>query len=282
MRLKLFLTVFALLTFVATSFVTAETEDEIVNRIMNRLEKKHTKKVAWLSGYFQVNRINRDNDYNKFASAESDQFTTTNLSWLGQSKAFGMDFGVMLNKRWGWSLGGEYWLKFGEELSGDQYYTPAAAVIADPKSELEVYGITTGVNYYLKNPPTPDGQMNKLSVRVGSTVGLYSVKWSLWDEYSYSNLNLATNTTTDGTITSFKDNAPGVSLNMGIDYPINFFDMVLGVDVNYLYLNFNQVAWYNTNNEEVVATYNSQSTGRVDLGLSGIRGKFEIKRFFSW
>ena len=56
----------------------------------------------------------------------------------------------------------------------------------------------------------------------------------------------------------------------------------IGVDFGYMYLNFKNIAWYNSADEEIVVTYNNSEDSRVDLGLSGFRGKVELKRFFTW
>jgi hypothetical protein len=48
-----------------------------------------------------------------------------------------------------------------------------------------------------------------------------------------------------------------------------------------MYLNFKNVAWYNDQDQEIVASYTGDADGRVDLGLSGFRAKIELKRFFS-
>ena len=81
---------------------------------------------------------------------------------------------------------------------------------------------------------------------------------------------------------TFKDSNIGLSLSAGAEYPLNFGSMSLGVDVNYLYLNFNNVAWYNSQDQEVVASYAGNIESRVDLGLSGVRGRIELKKFFNW
>ena len=279
MRSKVFITMFILVSILATSFVWANSEDDVVNKYLNRLESKHVKKVSWVSGSFNFHRINRDNDYNKFANYESNNLTNSDLSWLGDGVNLGLDMGIVFNKRFAWSLTGEYWMKMGEEISGDITYLPTSTTVENPKSEISMYGIATGLQYYLTNPPNENGVLNGVSVRAGGSVGYYSVSWDLWDDYQ--NLNLATNTST-GNNTSFKGNSPGFSMLMGVDYPLNFFNLNLGLDFSYLYLNFDNVAWYNDQDQEVVASYDGTPDGRVDLGMSGFRGKIEIKRFFSW
>lgn len=279
MRSKLFITVIMLFTFMATSFVMADSEDDIVNKYLNRLETKHVKKVSWLSGSFNFHRINRDNDYNKFANYESNNLSNGDLSWLGDGYNIGLDMGLIFNKRFAWSVKGEYWMQMGEEITGDISYLPTSTTIENPKSELKMYGVSTGLQYYLTNPPNENGILNGLAVRAGGTVGFYAVSWDLWSDYQ--NLNLATNTST-GNNTSFKDNTPGFSLLVGVDYPLNFLNLNMGVDLNYLYVNFDNVSWYNQQDQEIVASYDGTPEGQVNLGMSGFRGKFEIKRFFSW
>jgi len=268
------------LLLVGTSGAFAQnTEDEIVERYMKKLEKKRTTKLAWVSGYFSVNRVNRNNGYNDFAVYESNNFPTATIPWIDQAVSFGADFGVVFKERFVWTLGGEYWMKMGDELSGSYVYTPVATAISDPKSELKVYGITTGLQYYILNPPSKDGVMKSLALRSMMTVGFYHADWDIWQEYN--NLNLATSTST-GDNTTFTGTAPGISFGMGADYPIRLFDLVLGVDMSYLYLNFSNVAWYNAQNEEVIVSTTGTADGRVDLELSGFTGKIQIKRFLSW
>ena len=276
---KLFvLTLVLIFAFTSFSFAT-DTEEELTNKFMQRLEKKNKRKVTWLSGYFSFNRINRDNDYNKFAYYESSHFNNTDISWIGDSKAFGMDFGIVFNERYAWSVGGEYWMQMGEELTGNLLYNPSGTIIENPTSEIKVYGFQTGLQYYLTNPPEVDGTFKSLAIRSGFSVGFYQVNWDVWSDYN--NLNLSTSVST-GNNTTFKDNAPSFSLHLGADYPTKMFGMVFGLDMSYLYMNFDQVAWYNTLDEEIVASYDGSSDGRVDLNFSGVRGKVELKRFFSW
>jgi len=280
MRIKSLFAVVGVVVLLCSSVVMAQSqEDEVVQQYLNRMTKKHTQKLTYISGHFEMNRINRNNDYNKFATNVSTNLQGTSLPWLSQAKTLGADFGIVFNQKFAWSIGGEYWLKMGQSLSGDYYYAPIGANITNPKSELQVYGFTTGLQYYLVNHPELSGALNNIAVRIGGTAGFYQVSWKLWNEYE--NLNLSTGLST-GSNTTFKDNAPGFAMNLGVDYPLNFHNMAIGVDLSYLYLNFDKVAWYNTQNEEVVATYNNSPDSRVELNLSGVRGRIELKRFFSW
>jgi len=274
-----------LLAFALLTFVPAQaqlTEDELVQKYLGMREKTHVSKTGWISGSYSLDRINRNNDYNSFATYASSQLPTTSISWLGQANIVGLDFGLMLKKNFAISFGGEYWMKFGENQSGDFAYTPpnqAASVVDGLQSEISVYGINANLQYYFYNAPVNGVGLTKLAARVGFGAGWYEAKWDLWQ--TYQNLNLSTSTPT-GDNTTFKDNSIGLNFNVGIDYPLNKWDLGLGLDFGYQYLNFDQVAWYNSADEEVVVTYAGTADSRVELDLSGFRGKVEVKKFFSW
>ncbi|UCE23212.1 MAG: hypothetical protein JSU74_07855 [Candidatus Zixiibacteriota bacterium] len=280
MRLRTLLVISAV--FVLAASVTAnasDSEEEFVNRYLKKIEKKHTKKLTWISGYFAVNRINRENDYNRFATAETMNFTDATIPWLGEAKMFGLDFGLIFSRRFAWSLSAEYWLKIGSTLEGSYYYEPTGAYIENPSSEVSLYGASTGLQYYFYNPPTLSGELNGVALRAGAGVGFYKAQWEVWQDYQ--NLNLATSLT-EATDAKFGDQAIGFSFGFGADFPTRVWNLVLGLDFQYLYLNFDNVAWYNDWDQEIIATYTGDSEGRVDLGLSGFKGKVELKHFFSW
>ncbi|MCP4685395.1 MAG: hypothetical protein GY867_08095 [bacterium] len=256
-----------------------DTEQDILNRYLQKAEDKHTTKLGWASINFSVDRINRNNTYNSFATYESSNFSEGGLSWLGQGYSLGVEFGLIFKQGVTWSLGGEYWLKMTDEISGSPTYLPTGTPVENPSSEIQVFGFTTGVQYYLMGKPIPAKKLTKMAVRVGGSVGYYSASWDLWPEYQ--NLNLATATSEENNI-SYKGTAPGFYFNVGLDYPINFWDMGLGLDMGYMLLNFKNVAWYNGSDEEIVASYNGTDEGRVDLDFSGVRGKVELKRYFNW
>jgi hypothetical protein len=274
-----------LLAFVLLTFVPAQaqlTEDEMVEKYMGKREKTQVKKTGWISGSYALDRINRNNNYNSFASYASNHFPSTSISWLGQANIIGLDFGLMLKKNFAVSFGGEYWMKFGEDQSGTFSYTPpnqAASVVDGITSEITVYGVSTNLQYYFYNAPTGGSPLTKLAARVGFGAGWYEAKWDLWQ--NYQDLNLATSTPT-GDNATFKDNTIGLNFNVGIDYPLNKWNLGVGLDFGYQYLNFDEIAWYNSADEEVVVTYAGTADSRVELDLSGFRGKVEVKKFFSW
>lgn len=259
----------------------SQSEQDIINQYLKKTEKKHIKKLGWISADITVNRINRDNDYNKFANYSSDHFSNTSIPWLGEAWIFGVDAGVVLKKRFAWSIGGEYWMNLGNDQSGVYTYQPPSAEPLETKatSEVKVWGVSTGLDYYFYGCPRPADNLQSLALRAGLKIGLYQASWNLWPEYQ--NLNLATEEPAEGN-TTFKGSSPGLTVHVAADYPIGFWDLAFGVDVGYMYLNFDNVAWYNSQGEEIVVTYAGTGDSRVDLQLSGVEGKIQLRRFFSW
>lgn len=260
----------------------ADTEQDIINRYLKKTQKKHVRKLGWISASFDMNRINKDNDYNKFASSQTEYLDNGTILWLNKAKSVSMEFGMFLGDRFAWSMNGEYWLKLGQNNTGTFTYSPpggSPSVITNLQSEIKVVGFITGMDYYISNRPSKDHYLESMALRISGSVGYYIASWDLWN--SFQNLNLSTSTPAP-TNTTFKGTAPGLSLGMGADYPLNFQNFSLGVDFSYLYLNFKNIAWYNSIDQEVVPTWNNDADSRVDLGLSGFRGKVELKRFFTW
>ncbi|HWR82113.1 MAG TPA: hypothetical protein VN285_02300 [Candidatus Deferrimicrobium sp.] len=259
---------------------TGETEQDIINRYLKKTESKHTRRITWASATFRFDRINRDNDYNKFANYSSNHFSSTDIPWLGDAKSFGVDLGMFVGRKMAWSLGGEYWLKLGTNQSGPLPYTPPSGsptIVENLVSEVKVWGVSTSVQYYLLNPPNKETLLSLPAVRISGMAGFYQVSWEVWD--NYENLNLSTSYP-EAINTTFKGSAPAFALMIGADYPLHFGNLALGVDVGMLYLNFTNVAWYNPTDQEIVATYAGTTDSRVDLNMTGIRGKIELKRFF--
>ncbi|MEW5993364.1 MAG: hypothetical protein AB1744_03085 [Candidatus Zixiibacteriota bacterium] len=281
MRVKLGVASAAVLLFTSiAATVSADTEQEIVEKFLKQREAKHTKRITWISGSFNFNRINRSNDYNRFAIHSSQYFVDTDIPWIGDAKTFGLELGMIVGNRFAWTIGGEYWLKMGVNKSGPFTYDPPAdapVTVDNLKSEVRVWGLTSSIQCYLLNPPTKADLLARPALRLGASVGFYQASWDLWD--SYQNLNLATSAP-EGTNTTYKGTAPGFTLKFGVDYPLRFHGLVFGVDFGLMYLNFTNVAWYNTSDQEVVVTYNESADSRVDLNLTGFTGKVEIKKFF--
>jgi len=269
----------------------SEQEQEAINKFFKKVEQKHTHKLGFFSFYGMMNRVNRNNDYNRFANYSSGQFANASIPWLGEAKAFGLDMGLVILDRVAWSIGGEYWLKMGSSTSGSFQYNGTGGSepveVSDLNSEIKVWGISTGADYYLTNRPKPVDHLKKLAFRVGGKVGFYQVSWNVWQEYANVNIeqSLSLGTATSdpsGDNTTFKGSTPGFSFHIGADYPLGTYQMVLGADFGYTHLNFSNVAWYNNSDEEVIATWDGTTDGRVDLDLSGVQGRIHLKRFISW
>lgn len=261
---------------------TNPAERELIEKYSRKIQKKHTRKLAWISGSFELNRINQKNDYNRFATYESKNFPGATIAWLDQAKAFSLEYGMRLNDKMAWNVSGEYWLKIGENNSGTFSYTPPGGLqtsVTDIVSEIQTYGFSAGLDYYLSGAPTVEESLTGTAFKIGASVGYHFVSWDVWD--SYQNLNLATSAPASGNIT-YKGTAPSFSIGLGAEKPINVAGLSAAVDFEYLYLNFKNVAWYNTIDQEIVATYASSADSRVNLGLSGFRGRIELRRYFSW
>lgn len=284
MRLKLIALAIGVAAILAQPVVAQYTEQEIIDRYMKKSEhkQKHNKKLYWLSGSYAMNRINQHNDYNDFANYTSAQFPAAQIDWLDKGHSFGLELGWMFNKKFAWSIGGEYWLKLGQNDSGNFVYNPpigASTIVTGLISEIKVYGLTSAVHFYLTNPPSARNHLTNLAVKLGAGIGFYQVSWNVWDEYENINLSSSLPAAINAT---FKGSNIGLTANFGAEYPLNFGAMSLGVDVHYLYLNFNNVAWYNSQDQQVVASFAGNTNSRVNLGLSGVRGRIELKKFFNW
>ena len=287
MRFK-FIVILVGIALVLSSSVLAQSrnttqEQELIDQYLkkNKKQQEKSKKLYWVSGHYTMNRINRDNDYNKFVNYQSGLFSNTNMSWLNTGSSFGLEFGWLAAKKFSWTLSGEFWMPLGETQVGTFDYNPPSgnSTVTELKSEIKVYGISTGIQYYVLNAPTVTERLTKPAVKVGIGAGYYQIKWDLWDQYE--NLNLSTSIPSPVNST-YRDNTLGFTFNLGAEYPISASGFALGLDLHYLYLNFNNVSWYNAQDQEIVATYSGNSTSRVNLGLSGARAKVELKKFFSW
>ncbi len=285
MRVRLALAI-TLVALIASSAMSAPNtkEQELVNQFLKKTEKKHSpKKLGWLSANFTYNRINRFNEYNSFTNHVNSNLSGGKFSTLDNALAAGVEVGVGMSRKLSWVIGGEYWMKTGDKVSGTVNYAPPSGggpvQLTDPQSEIKVYGAYAGVNYSIWNPRSAGAVLNGGSAWVSGNAGYYQVNWDLFPQYE--NLNLST-ATPDGTNATFKGNAPGFSIGAGFDYPVGFGGLAFAAEANYLHLNFTNVAWYNEADQEVVATYGDSPDSRVDLKMSGVRARISLKKFFGW
>ncbi len=250
---------------------------DLVEQYLSGAEERQTDKLGWFSVNGSLNRVFQDNDYNSFLEAQNSIVQTGGTySTFTYAPSFGIDFGIMLNDRFGLGLGGDFWLKIGGDVDGPM--TTTSELIEAPTSNVSVIGFRAGVQYYLLNPPTPDRFLEGMAVKAISSIGFYSASWEFVGPSN--TLNLATEIA-EAPAEEFQDSKPAFELGIGVDYP---FAKGWGVSFSssYLYLNFTDVSWYNDADEEIVASFNGTESGRVDLDFSGFRGRLEITKFFAW
>jgi len=283
MSKKLILLVGILFLFVAVASAFGQTEDEIVARYLKKAQTKHKKTVGFFSAGFTYGMLADNSDFNKFTDYANARISPDNpLEGTWRTSQITANFGMMMSHRAAFKLGFEYWTKMGTGATGD--YTLSIEPLGvqtdfDMKSQVQVYGFTGGADYYLLNPPDRNGVFNALAVRVGANAGFYSAKWDVWDGLTSYNLSTASYETNNDPL---KDNTIGFAVTAGADYPTPIFNMLLGVEFGYQYLNFDNVKSYNTVDEELYLSYSDTATDRVDLDFSGIRGKVELRKFFRW
>jgi len=285
MSKKLIPLLVVIFAFAAVSVVYAQTEEEVIAKYLKKAEKKQERLqktyFATISGSY--GKFTDETDYNKFhvyANANINPGGPVEGIW--RSKQFSASMGTMVARNIAVSLGFEYWLKMGGETVGD--YTLQISPLGDMddfsvRSEVSVYGISSGVDYYLLNPPDADGIAKSLGIRVGGGLGYYWTKWELWQGVSSINLSTGFEETA---VEPLKGSALGFQGWIGFDYPTGIWGLVVGLDANYLYLNFSDVKSYNSLGEELYATYSDSPDDRVELDFSGPRGKFQIKKYFRW
>jgi hypothetical protein len=269
--------------FVCVASAFGQTEDEIVARYLQKAEKKRQDKIGFFSANFTYGKLPHDNDYNKFISYANSRISPGSpLSGIWRTSQIRAECGMMVSPRMAMRLGFDYWWNLGSENAGD--YTLSIAPLGvqndfNLESRVQVLGIKGGLDYYILNPPNKDGFIEALALRVGLTGGVYFAKWEIWEGMTSFNLSTAS---FEQNIDPLKATAPGVTAMVGVEYPTPVFDLLLGVSGGYQYLNFTGVKSYNTLDEELYVSYSDTGTDRVELDLSGLRGRIELKRFFRW
>jgi len=269
--------------------VFSQTEEELVAKFLKKAEKKHNKKVGYLVLNGSFGRLNRDNDYNKFSDRVTPLVSSIDadggsIDKINSSYEFFGGFGIMASPKTAAEFGFAYWMKQGSSQSGD--FNLSLVNMDDPdnhygfdlKSEVQIYGFSGNIDYYLSEPPDREGNLNNLAFKVGAGLGYYFASWELWDGFTGYNLSTNEAEIISGKLTG---SAPGITLSLAAEYPINLAGLVIEGKARYLYLNFTGMNWYNSNNEETVATVNNSGTP-VELDMSGPRIQFGFKRYFSW
>ncbi len=257
---------------VFTVSILAQTEDEIVARYLKKTEKKHHTRTGFFSAGFAYGKLQDDHDYNKFVDYSNGNLVPGKaLDGIYRSDQIGVELGFMLYSSLAFKAGFEYWTKFGSDR--DNY-----------QSEIQVYGLTGGVDYYLFNGPNAEGRLQGISPRLSLAGGIYFSNWEVWDGYDPINFTtgLPELTLDDDNSGPMKSTAPGITASLGVDVPTPVFELVLSAQGSYQYLNFSKVKAYNSIDDELYASYTDDINDRVELDFSGLRGKIELRRFFQW
>jgi hypothetical protein len=277
------------LCLMLTGSVFAQTEDELVSKFFKQAEKQKTKKVGFLVVNGSFGRLFRDNDYNKFTNRVTPLVSdvssgTGEVEKINSSMELFGGFGMMTSARSSASFGFSYWLKQGSNQTGD--FNLSLVNLDDPndhygfdlKSEVQVYGFAGQIEHYLLGSPDNKGKLHQMAVKIGGGAGYYFASWQLWDGFTGFNLSTGEPETIDAKLTG---SSPGFTGLVAAEFPVKVAGLVLEGSLRYLQLNFTNMRWYNSNNEETVATVNSSGT-RVNLNMSGPRAQLGFKRYFSW
>jgi hypothetical protein len=266
----------AIFLLTAVSPLFAQTEDEIVAKYLQKIEKKHKHKMGFASAYFKYGKLKNDIGYKEFNFSASSDITTISGSvdpdvGIWRSKEFGFNFGMLISKSVAFKLGFDYWLTMGDNVEVDQTMTIGTFDFDDTytaKSDVSVYGLKVGFDYFLTNPPDQSGTIPGLAVKVGGGGGIYMASWKLWSADDQDSEPL-------------KANAPGFWIHGGLEYPTNVMGLVLAADASYFFLNFKNLDSYNQAGGELDLTYPDDGK-ELALNFSGPRGKIELKRYFQW
>jgi hypothetical protein len=249
-------------------------------------EEKHAPRVSFLALRVGGGLLD-GGDYNKFAAFNNSNITRTDggsevLRELSNSYEIGIEMGVMLGAKSSISLNVDYWLKNGSNVVGD--YTFGVAPLGSQtgfalQSEITVYGAAANFGYFLLNPPSKLGVSKGLSVEAIGSAGFYFSKWDVWQGSGNVNLSTGLFEQVGGSMT---DQSPGFGAGMRFSLPTGVFGTSLALEGGYLQLKFSNPSWKNSSNEEIFATFSANSTDKVELDFSGLRSKFEIRKFLSW
>jgi len=272
-----------LLVIAVAGSAFSQTEDEIIAKYLKKAEKKHRDKVGFIGLTGAYGKLPNETDYLKFRNYSNNNIAPGNpIDGIWRSKQFGFEMGMMVARQFSVKAGFDYWLKMGNEATGDYTMAIEPLGIQDNftiKSEIQVYGFWAGFDYYLLNPPNRAALVNALSVRCGASGGLYMANWDIWSGASAFNLSLEN---FEQNSDPYTGSTPSFSAWVGADYPTPFFNMLVGLEATYQYLNFDKLHAYNSLGEELYVTYSDNSSDRVKLDFSGFRGKVVLKRYFAW
>ncbi len=289
MRNKLFILISLMIGLLLVGSIQAQTEEELVARFLKKADKHQIKKIGFVTFSGSYGKLMTQSDYNSFASQISPNITTTTggtglVEGIYRSKEFNLTMGMITSPTTSMEFGVSYWLELGSDQTGNYNLSQVNyddSVIHDGfslESKVQVYGINGNLNYFLFNAPDRDGILHGSALKLGLGAGYYFARWNLWEGYSSYNLNTSAQQALGGKLSG---SSLGFTASLGSEIPLKFGGVILEGSVKYLYLNFAKMKWYNSDNQENVATFNNNDD-RVELDLSGGRVQFGMKRYFNW
>lgn len=260
---------------VATCF--AQTEDEIVAKYLQKVEKKQRQgKVGFISGHFSYGKLSDDIGYNQFTFSSSSDLASLDGGFMPRGGIFrsdeiGLQLGMMVSSKMAFKLGFDYWVPMETPADVDLNLTVGVLEYNDnyrAESKVDVYGFNAGIDYYLLNGPDSKGVINNLAVKFGVGAGIYMTSWNMWQGDNSDSEPI-------------KSNAPGFWLAGGLEYPAPILGLVMAGDIRYFYLNFKELTSYNSQSGDLELAYTADGQ-ELGLDFSGFRGTVELKRYFSW
>ncbi len=264
---------------VAIGASAQSSEDEIVQSYIQKLEKRHSYNIGYISFYGSYGKISESNMFHSPVVYGYTDGLSSNIGIVDpsmgifRSKEFGLKVGMMAMDRLSFNVGFEYWLPIESNVDVDYTVTSGTLVQEgniEDQTDVSVYGFGGGLDWHFLGKPDNEGVLNSLSVTAGAGAGYYFGNWNLWQEEDGS-----------GEQPSVSFSAPAFWVQAGAEYPIGLWDMVVGLDVKYLILNFKEIAWYEelSTGDFALADY---SGNPVELDFSGPRARVELKKYMRW
>lgn len=267
-------TLIFLMTAMAPAF--ADTEDEIVAKYLQKQEKIIVKKIGFVNARFSYGILPQRSGYSTVNFSASNDLASIDGSIIPhegiyRSNELSLQLGMMLKPRVSLQVGFDYWLTMGSRTTVD--YTTTIGVLSTNDAfvrdgEVTVYGFTASSDYYLLGFPTDDGRLTGLALKLGGGFGYYRTSWDYWNE-------------ADDAADPLSAGAPAIWLQGGLEYPLPLFDLVIGANASYIYLNFSGFKSYNSEGGdlELISAGDGDS---LELNFSGPRAQIELKRYFTW
>jgi len=276
MRSRLFFLLTLVISLALVTPAFCQTEDEVVAKYLKKTEQNRERKIWFVTASGLYGKLSDDNQYNDFRSNSA-----IGLDGIYRSKEISVGFGLMVARNVAVGASAHYWLKLGNDATGNYIRLaedPIDTVAStDMKSNLQVYGFTGNIDYFVMNPPDKSGILHGPALKINVDAGYYFARWELWEGFLGYNLDTEASEVVDD---KFTGGAFGGSAGLAAEMPINFGGLVVEGAIRYEYLKFSKIKWYNGDDNEVVVAGND-ARERVELDLSGPRVQLGVKRYFS-